>query len=119
MIARFFSRRGGSARRDPACSPGDGRQPSPDPSGEVVLYWRPECGASSFLGSRLAGMGVRVREINILEDTSAAATVRSLAGGFESVPTVVVAGLAMVEPSVSEVINAIQVRAPHLLRARG
>ena len=118
-MARFFGRGGDRADQDPAVrSPGDGPQPGPDLSGEVLLYWRPGCGASSFMGPRLAKLGIPVREINIWEDPSAAAVVRSLSGGFESVPTVVVAGLAMVEPPVSEVIKAIQARAPHLLGPR-
>ncbi|GAC1364899.1 MAG: hypothetical protein NVSMB32_07880 [Actinomycetota bacterium] len=120
VVARLFSRRAGSASADPAViRPGDGPTSIPGPTHEVLLYWRPGCGASSFLASRLAKMGVPVRAINIWESAPAAATVRSLSGGFESVPTVVVAGLAMVEPSVSEVVNAIRVRAPHLLGRRG
>jgi mycoredoxin len=56
-----------------------------------------------------------VREINIWEDASAAAAVRSLAGGHESVPTVVVCGVTLVEPSAADVINAVRARAPQLL----
>lgn len=118
-MASLFRRRGGSASDAAVIRPGDGPPASPAPTHEVLLYWRPGCGASSFLASRLAKMGVPVTAINIWENASAAAAVRSLSGGFESVPTVVVAGLAMVEPSVSQVMNVIRVRAPHLLGRRG
>ena len=45
---------------------------------------------------------------------SGAATVRSHAGGNETVPTVVVGDVAMVNPSASEVLDTIRAEAPHL-----
>ena len=44
---------------------------------------------------------------NIWEDAEAAAFVRSVASGNETVPTVVVNGRAMVNPSVNDVLAAL------------
>jgi hypothetical protein len=43
-------------------------------------------------------MGLAPREVNIWADPSAAATVRSLAGGNETVPTVVIGERGHVNP---------------------
>ena len=56
-------------------------------------------------------------EINIWEDPRAAATVRSLANGNETVPTVVIGEIAMVNPSAAQVMDAVADHAPHLLGA--
>jgi hypothetical protein len=47
-----------------------------------------------------------VRQVNIWEDPQAAARVRSVAGGNETVPTVVVGYRALVNPSVGAVLAA-------------
>jgi hypothetical protein len=44
--------------------------------------------------------------INIWEDAAAAADVRDITGGYETVPTVVIGDMAMVNPSVRQVIDA-------------
>ncbi len=54
-------------------------------------------------------------EVNIWEDPDAAATVRTMAGGSETVPTVVVAGTAYVNPRVRNVIEAVRAVAPDLV----
>jgi mycoredoxin len=46
-------------------------------------------------------------EINILEDCQAAARVRAVANGNETVPTVFVGPHAMVNPSVLQVLAAV------------
>ncbi len=51
-----------------------------------------------------------VRRVNIWEDEQAAATVRSITGGSETVPTVVVGEVAMVNPRASEVIDVLDQR---------
>jgi mycoredoxin len=43
------------------------------------------------------------------------AFVRSVTGGNETVPTVVVAGKALVNPSKRQLIGAVQAHAPHAL----
>jgi glutaredoxin len=53
--------------------------------------------------------GLDRTEVNIWEDPQAAARVRSVAGGHETVPTVVVGDVALVNPTVAEVITAVGV----------
>ncbi|MFC9506222.1 glutaredoxin domain-containing protein [Streptomyces sp. NPDC057002] len=58
-------------------------------------------------------------KVNIWQDPDAAAFVRSVAEGNETVPTVTVAGRAMVNPSKRELLEAVEAYAPHLLRKSG
>ncbi|MFJ2776482.1 hypothetical protein [Kitasatospora sp. NPDC087315] len=53
--------------------------------------------------------------MNIWRDSEAAAFVRSVADGNETVPTVTVAGRAMVNPSKRQLTEAVEKYAPHLL----
>lgn len=53
-------------------------------------------------------MGLPVREVNIWADPGAAARVRSLAAGNETVPTVLVGERALVNPSASEVLGRVR-----------
>lgn len=80
----------------------------------ITFYWRPGCGFCMGLERRLDGLGVPLEKRNIWEDADAAATVRSVANGNETVPTVVVGDIAMVNPSVDRVLEAIRAEAPHL-----
>jgi mycoredoxin len=73
----------------------------------VVVYWRPGCGFCVRLRRALERAGVEVEERDIWQDPEAAAFVRSVARGNETVPTVVVAGEALVNPSAAEVIDRI------------
>lgn len=57
-------------------------------------------------------MGVPHRRVNIWDDPSAAATVRSLAAGNETVPTVVVGPAVLVDPDVHAVLAAATEHAP-------
>jgi glutaredoxin len=66
------------------------------PETVVEVYWRPACRAA--LRAPLRRSGLPVREINIWDDPQAAARVRSVAGGNETVPTVFVGSHAMVNP---------------------
>jgi hypothetical protein len=58
---------------------------------------------------------LRFTRVNIWRDPDAAAFVRSVADGNETVPTVTVAGRAMVNPSKRELLDAVAAYAPHLL----
>ncbi|MBP2708217.1 NrdH-redoxin [Microbispora sp. RL4-1S] len=80
----------------------------------VVLYWRPGCRFCMRLRFRLRFTPLEYREINIWRDPEAAAFVRSVADGNETVPTVTVAGAAMVNPSVQQLIGAVRASAPQL-----
>ncbi|KAA1252090.1 NrdH-redoxin [Mycobacterium simiae] len=82
---------------------------------EVVVYWRPGCPFCWRLRRALRRHRLATREVNIWTDPDAAAVVRSIAAGNETVPTVVVGDLAMVNPTASEVIDAVRSRAPQLL----
>jgi hypothetical protein len=58
-----------------------------------------------------------VQEVNIWNDRAAAAFVRSVASGNETVPTVVVGPHAYVNPAARDVLDAVRRHAPHLLPA--
>ncbi|RNL80589.1 glutaredoxin family protein [Halostreptopolyspora alba] len=84
----------------------------------VAFYWRPGCPFCFALRRKLRKERVPLREVNIWTDESAAARVRAITGGDETVPTVVVGPRAMVNPSAAEVIDAARAHAPHLLQPR-
>lgn len=81
----------------------------------VRVYWRPGCMFCSMLRRDIGKAQLPVEEINIWEDASAAATVRSLADGNETVPTVVVGSRALVNPTLQQVLAAVAQEAPELL----
>jgi glutaredoxin-like protein len=81
----------------------------------VLFYWRPGCPFCVALRNRLHKSRIPFEPINIWEDPAAAARVRSVAGGNETVPTVFVGDRAMVNPSVHQVESALREFAPHLL----
>jgi hypothetical protein len=56
-------------------------------------------------------------EVNIWDHPEAAAAVRRIAGGNETVPTVVVGDIGLVNPTVSKVLEAVAVAAPEHLAA--
>ena len=53
--------------------------------------------------------------MNIWEDPDAAARVRAVAGGNETVPTVFVGEHALVNPNIKQVTDLVRETAPHLL----
>ncbi|AVT41466.1 glutaredoxin domain-containing protein [Plantactinospora sp. BB1] len=87
--------------------------------GEVVLYWRPGCPYCMKLRFRLLFTRLPVRKVNIWRDPDAAAFVRSVADGNETVPTVTVAGHPMVNPSHRQLLAAVREHAPHLRNDQG
>jgi mycoredoxin len=84
----------------------------------MVVYWRPGCPYCMNLRLRLRFSGLTYTEVNIWRDPGAAALVRSVADGNETVPTVTVAGRAMVNPSTRQVVRAVTAHAPHLLSTK-
>ncbi len=74
----------------------------------VIVYWRPGCGFCAGLFRMLDHHGVPYEAVDIWRDPEAAAVVRSVARGNETVPTVVVGDLAMVNPSAQQVIAALE-----------
>ncbi|GAA3794676.1 glutaredoxin domain-containing protein [Streptomyces phyllanthi] len=87
---------------------------SEEPGG-VVVYWRPMCTYCMKLLTQLRFTRLQYTRVNIWRDPDAAAFVRSVADGNETVPTVTVTGRAMVNPSKRELLEAVEAYAPHLL----
>ncbi len=73
----------------------------------VTVYWRPGCGFCSILLAQMERSEIDFTTVNIWEDPAAAAYVRSVARGHETVPTVQIADRAMVNPSFAEVSAAV------------
>ena len=74
----------------------------------VTVYWRPGCQYCARLRQELRALGLPSREINIWADPSAAAVVRELAGGNETVPTVVIDGRGYVNPPAATVLAEVR-----------
>ena len=81
----------------------------------VQFYWRPGCGFCTRLDRALEHAGIPMAKHNIWEDPTDAAVVRSLANGNETVPTIVIDDIGMVNPSAGEVITVLSSKAPHLV----
>ncbi|MDQ2648636.1 MAG: glutathione S-transferase N-terminal domain-containing protein [Actinomycetota bacterium] len=82
------------------------------PDSEIVVYKRPGCGYCITLAVGLRRRGVHYRSVDISKDDDAAAFVRRHAAGNETVPTVVIGGRVLVNPSARQVVA-------HLEAARG
>jgi len=80
----------------------DGSTPS------VTLYWRPGCPFCSRLTAALRAEGIDYTPVNIWDDPDAAAFVRSVANGNETVPTVTVGATALVNPPVQRIVELLQ-----------
>lgn len=81
-------------------------------SSAVTVYWRPGCMFCSGLLRSLERVGLDPATRNIWEDEDAAAFVRSVTGGSETVPTVTIGDHALVNPSGPEVLQALAEVAP-------
>jgi mycoredoxin len=92
--------------------PADG---APTERSPVTVYGRPGCMLCSGLERGLERWGVPFERVNIWDDPEAAAFVRSVADGSETVPTVVVDDLALVNPSTRDVLRVVAERAPEVL----
>ncbi|MFJ8042469.1 mycoredoxin [Kitasatospora sp. NPDC096147] len=82
----------------------------------VVVYWRPMCTYCMKLMAQLRFTDLEYTTVNIWKDPEAAAYVRSVADGNETVPTVSVAGHPLVNPSRKALLAAVDTYAPHLRR---
>jgi glutaredoxin len=83
----------------------------------VHYYWRPGCPFCTMLRRGLDKAGIETVDHNIWEDADDAATVRHHANGNETVPTVVIGDVGLVNPSARQVAQHLQQFAPHLLPA--
>ena len=84
-------------------------------SGEITVYWRPGCPFCSSLRRGLRRAGLPFREVNIWDDPNAAAFVRSVARGNETVPTVSIGTVNLVNPSARLVLEVATNETPALL----
>ena len=83
----------------------------------IDFYWRPGCGFCMSLERRLAGADVPFEKFNIWEDPAHAEFVRSVADGNETVPTVRIGEISLVNPSLGQVLEAMADQTPHLVPA--
>ena len=81
----------------------------------IDFYWRPGCPFCMNLERSLNQMELPLNKFNIWESPEAAAAVRSIADGNETVPTVVIGEAKMVNPSANQVLQAISNNAPELM----
>ena len=72
----------------------------------VTVFWRPGCGFCARLFSGLEGTDIAFERRNIWDDPDAAAYVRSVANGNETVPTVKIGRKTLVNPSVAAIASA-------------
>lgn len=80
----------------------------------VDFYWRPGCPFCMSLERKLSKAGITMHKRNIWEDPDAAAHVRSVADGNETVPTITIDGVSMVNPGLKQVVSVLRDKAPHL-----
>ena len=84
---------------------------------EVTVYWRPGCPFCSRLLRFVERAGIEVELRDIWEDPDAATTVREITGGNETVPTVTIGAVSMVNPSPRALGTALAEHAPGRLPA--
>jgi mycoredoxin len=87
--------------------------------GVVRVYWRPGCPFCAMLRLGLRSARVRSEWVNIWEDGAAAARVRAITGGDETIPTVVVGTKTTVNPSARQVIAAVRAGQAGIVSADG
>ena len=75
---------------------------------DVTVYWRPGCMFCAGLFHSMASAGIAHTRVNIWEDPDAAAFVRSIARGNETVPTVTIGEQAFVNPGVQQLTDALR-----------
>jgi mycoredoxin len=93
------------ARRPASVSAAEGARAAAE--GRVVVYWRKGC---PFCKRLQLVLGRRVRDVvwvDVWADDEASAYVRSVNGGDEVVPTVVIAGAPHTNPPPRQVLAAI------------
>ena len=78
---------------------------------DIVMYARPGCPFCTMLRADLAAAGLSYRERNIWQDPTAAAAVRAVANGNETVPTINIGDVWMVNPSVEEIQQVLRAAA--------
>ena len=82
---------------------------------QIDFFWRPGCGFCMSLERKLRRAEIPFVKFNIWEDEQNAEYVRSVARGHETVPTVRIGSVALVNPSLGEVLDAMRRETPHLV----
>ena len=78
----------------------------------ITVYWRPGCGFCAGLFRQLDRLEVPYAKVDIWQEPSGAEFVRSVARGNETVPTVSIGPVSLVNPSAHEVLKAAATHAP-------
>lgn len=73
---------------------------------DVTVYWRPGCPFCHRLLGQLDKSDLKYEKRNIWDDDAAAAFVRSVADGNETVPTVTIGDISLVNPPAKLVVEA-------------
>lgn len=81
----------------------------------ITFYWRPGCGFCIGLERQLGKQSIPLDKRNIWDDPKAAEFVRRHADGSETVPTLKVGEVVMVNPSPSQVLQVMQQETPELI----
>lgn len=79
---------------------------------DVTVYWRPGCPFCGSLMRALDDTGLAYRSRNIWADDDDASFVRSVARGNETVPTVAVGDVALVNPTAGHVLSVVAEELP-------
>ncbi len=86
-----------------------------DSADELEFFWRPGCPFCMMLERDLDRAGIAVTRRNIWDEPEAAAIVRSVADGNETVPTIRIGDRSLVNPPITEVAQLLAEVAPQLL----
>lgn len=80
---------------------------------QLIVYGRPGCPGVTPVLRLLDAAGADYEYVNIREDPEAAARLRQITGGYESVPTVVLPdGRALVEPGTLKLRQVLEEQSP-------
>lgn len=93
---------------DPTSETPGAEERSGSDTDRAVFFWRPGCGFCIRLRRQLEDLEVPVVEVNIWEDRRGAEAVRAITGGDETVPTVVIGDVALVNPSGEQVLDVLR-----------
>jgi mycoredoxin len=70
---------------------------------EVLVYGASWCGMTQMIRRYLDRMDIPFRYIDMEDDPDAAKQLRWITGGYAGIPTVIIDGQALIQPSVEEV----------------
>lgn len=85
----------------------------PVPEKAIIVFGRPNCPSVPPVLRLLDASGVTYDYVNIREDADAAAQLRAITGGYESVPTLIFPdGRTLVEPGTMKLRQVLQADAP-------